>query len=114
MDDLAKRIIYKWEAGGKKPMLVSTPGKGKTAFVNYLGKKLGVNVKAINTSTFEGVDANGMPYINPDTHELNISKAFWLEGLKEGDISTNDSRPETTKWRTNATIKNYRRDEPSK
>lgn len=86
MDDLATRIIYKWEAGGKKPMLVSTPGKGKTAFVNYLGKKLGVNVKAINTSTFEGVDANGMPYINPGTHELEISKPFWLEGLKEGDI----------------------------
>ena len=86
MEDLAKRIIYKWEAGGKKPMLVSTPGKGKTAFVNYLGEKLGVNVKAINTSTFEGVDANGMPYINQDTKELQISKPFWLEGLKEGDV----------------------------
>lgn len=86
MDELSKRIIYKWQAGGKKPMLVSTPGKGKTAFVNYMGEKLGVHVKAINTSTFEGVDANGMPYINPDTHELNISKPFWLEGLKEGDI----------------------------
>lgn len=86
MEDLAKRIIYKWEAGGKKPMLVSTPGKGKTAFVNYLANKLGVNIKAINTSTFEGVDANGMPYIDPETHQLNISKPFWLEGLKEGDI----------------------------
>lgn len=86
MDDLATRIIYKWEADGKKPMLVSTPGKGKTAFVNYLANKLGVNIRAINTSTFEGVDANGMPYINPDTHELNISKPFWLEGLKEGDV----------------------------
>ena len=86
MDELAQRIIYKWEAGGKKPMLVSTPGKGKTAFVNYLGEKLGVNVKAINTSTFEGVDANGMPYINQETHELTISKPFWLEDVKEGDI----------------------------
>ena len=86
MDDLAKRIIYKWQADGKKPMLVSTPGKGKTAFVNYLAETLNVNIKAINTSTFEGVDANGMPYINPDTHELDISKPFWLEGLKDGDI----------------------------
>lgn len=86
MEELAQRIIYKWNAGGKKPMLVSTPGKGKTAFVNYLGKKLGVKVKAINTSTFEGVDANGMPYINPETKELTISKPFWLEDVKEGDI----------------------------
>ena len=84
MEDLAQRIIYKWNAGGKKPMLVSTPGKGKTAFVNYLGEKLGVKVKAINTSTFEGVDANGMPYLNDG--KLNISKPFWLEDLKEGDI----------------------------
>ena len=86
MEELSKRIEYKWKAGGKKPMLVSTPGKGKTAFVNYMGEKLGVKVKAINTSTFEGVDANGMPYINPETKELNISKPFWLEGLKDGDI----------------------------
>ena len=86
MEELAQRIIYKWNAGGKKPMLVSTPGKGKTAFVNYLGEKLGVKVKAINTSTFEGVDANGMPYINPETKELTISKPFWLEDVKEGDI----------------------------
>lgn len=84
MDELATRIIYKWQADGKKPMLVSTPGKGKTAFVNYLAKKLNVNIKAINTSTFEGVDANGMPYLSDG--KLNISKPFWLEGLKDGDI----------------------------
>ena len=56
MEDLATRIEYKWNAGGKKPMLVGKPGCGKTAFVNYMGEKLGVQVKAINTSTFEGVD----------------------------------------------------------
>ena len=33
MDDLAKRIVYKWKAGGKKPMLVGKPGCGKTEFV---------------------------------------------------------------------------------
>lgn len=86
MDGLAQRIIYKWQADGKKPMLVSTPGKGKTAFVNHLADTLHVNIKAINTSTFEGVDANGMPYIDPDTHKLNISKPFWLEDLQDGDI----------------------------
>ena len=86
MDDLAKRVIYKWEAGGKKPMLVGKPGCGKTAFMNCLADKLGVKIRVLNLSTFEGVDANGMPYINPETKELNISKPFWLEGLKEGDI----------------------------
>ena len=28
MEDLAQRIIYKWNAGGKKPMLVGKPGCG--------------------------------------------------------------------------------------
>ena len=39
MEDLAKRITYKWEAGGKKPMLVGKPGCGKTEFVKYLADK---------------------------------------------------------------------------
>ena len=86
MDELAKRIVYKWQAGGKKPLLVGKPGVGKTAFVNYLAKKLNTGIRVINLSTFEGVDANGMPYINPDTHELTISKPWWLEGMKDGDI----------------------------
>ena len=84
MDELAKRIIYKWQAGGKKPMLVGKPGCGKTAFVNYLGEKLGVKVRAVNLSTFEEIDMNGMPYL--DEHKLKISYPFWLEGLKDGDI----------------------------
>lgn len=84
MDDLATRIIYKWEAGGKKPMLVGKPGCGKTAFMNYLADRLGVKIRVINLSTFEGVDANGMPYIN--NGEINISKPWWLKDLKDGDI----------------------------
>lgn len=84
MEELTARVIYKWKAGGKKPMLVGHAGCGKTAFINSLGEKLGVKVKAINTSTFEGIDANGMPYLNDG--KLNISKPFWLEDLEEGDI----------------------------
>ena len=86
MEDLAKRIIYKWEAGGKKPMLVGKPGCGKTAFVHYLGEKLGVKVHVFNLSTFEAVDMNGMPYLNPETHKLNISDPYFVEDTKDGDI----------------------------
>lgn len=84
MEDFKKRVLAKWKAGGKKPMLVGHAGCGKTAFVSSLGEELGVQVKVINTSTFEGVDANGMPYLNDGT--LQISLPFWLEGLKEGDV----------------------------
>lgn len=85
MDTLTQRIIYKWEADSKKPMLCGRPGCGKTAFVNHIAKTLGVKCRAINLSTFEGIDANGMPYLNGQ-HELTVSRPFWLEGLQDGDI----------------------------
>lgn len=84
MDNYKKRVMAKWVAGGKKPMLVGHQGVGKTAFVNALAKELGVACKVINTSTFEGIDANGMPYLVDG--ELKISLPFWLEGLEDGDV----------------------------
>lgn len=86
MDDLAQRIIYKWQAGGKKPMLVGKPGCGKTAFVHYLGEKLGVTVHVFNLSTFEAVDMNGMPYLDPETHKINFSETILMKDTKPGDI----------------------------
>lgn len=84
MEEYKKRVLAKWQAGGKKPMLVGHQGVGKTAFINALAKDLGVECKVINTSTFEGIDANGMPYLV--NGELKISLPFWLEGLKDGDV----------------------------
>lgn len=86
MDELAQRIIYKWQAGGKTPLLIARPGAGKTAFVSYLAQKLGVGLHIINLSTFEAVDMNGMPYIDPDTHEINMSKPWFAKDVKPGDI----------------------------
>ena len=59
---------------------------GKTAFVQYLANKLGVNLRIINLSTFEEVDMNGIPYVDPDTHELKVSKPACFTGLHDGDI----------------------------
>lgn len=84
MDELLLNVEILWETGGKKPLLVGRPGVGKTAFVNKMGEELGVVVKVINTASFEGIDANGMPYLMKD--ELKISLPFWLEGLVDGDI----------------------------
>lgn len=84
MDNMKRNIKILWATGGKKPMLVGRAGCGKTAMVNGLGEELGVKVKAINTASFEGIDANGLPYIKDGT--LEISKPFWLEGLVDGDI----------------------------
>lgn len=98
MEDLAKRIIYKWDAGGKKPMLVGKPGCGKTAFVKYLAEKLGVKLVILNLSTFEASDMNGIPYIDPETHEAKWSDPSWAKDLKDGDIvfldETNLAQPE--------------------
>lgn len=84
MDSMKRNIRILWATGGKKPMLVGRAGAGKTAVVNALGDELGVKVKAINTASFEGIDANGLPYIKEGV--LEISKPFWLEGLADGDI----------------------------
>lgn len=90
MDDLATRIIYKWEAGGKKPMLVGKPGCGKTEFVKYLAKKLGVKLVILNLSTMEASDMNGIPYIDPTTHKMLWSDPSWAEGLEDGDMVFTD------------------------
>ena len=88
MDDLAKRIVYKWKAGGKKPMLVGKPGCGKTEFVKHLAKELDAELIVLNLSTFEAVDMNGMPYIDPETHKINFSTPFFVnrieKAVKEG------------------------------
>ena len=88
MDDLAQRIIYKWQAGGKKPMLVGKPGCGKTAFVNYLAEKMGAELLVINMSTFEASDMNGIPYLDQETHKVKWSLPFWaqqvIENYKDG------------------------------
>lgn len=86
MEDLAKRIQYKWEADTKVPLLLASPGSGKTAFVNYLADKLGVNIRTINLSTFEEIDMNGMPYIDPDTHDIKVTKPAFIQGLEDGDV----------------------------
>ena len=88
MEDLAKRIIYKWESGGKRPMLVGKPGCGKTAFVKYLADKIGADLIVINMSTFEASDMNGIPYLDQETHEVKWSLPFWakqaVENYKNG------------------------------
>lgn len=84
MDNMKRNVKILWATGGKKPMLVGRAGCGKTAFINALGDELGVKVKAINTASFEGIDANGLPYIKEG--KLEISLPFWLEGLVDGDI----------------------------
>lgn len=86
MEELSKRIIYKWDAGGKKPMLVGKPGCGKTEFVKYLANKLGVRLTIINLSTMEASDMNGIPYLDTETHEMKFSDPFWLKDLQDGDI----------------------------
>lgn len=32
------------------------------------------------------MDANGMPYLDPDTHTLKVSTPFWASDLHDGDI----------------------------
>lgn len=86
MEELAQRIIYKWETGTKRPLLIAGPGAGKTAFVNSLADRLGVNIRTINLSTFEEIDMNGMPYIDPTTHTIKVTRPAFLEGLQDGDI----------------------------
>lgn len=86
MEELTKRIIYKWEADTKTPLLLASPGSGKTAYVNYLANKLGVGIRTVNLSTFEEIDMNGMPYIDPDTHKIKVTKPAFIEGMKDGDI----------------------------
>lgn len=86
MDELTKRTLYKWNAGGKAPLYLARPGSGKTAFVIDLAKRLGVGIHIINLATFEAVDLNGMPYIDPDTHEINMSKPWFAKDVKSGDI----------------------------
>ena len=90
MEDLAKRIIYKWDAGGKKPMLVGKPGCGKTEFVKYLANKLGVKLVILNLSTMEASDINGIPYLDQTTHKMLWSDPSWAEELKDGDIVFTD------------------------
>lgn len=86
MEDLIKRIEYKWEADTKTPLLLASPGSGKTAFVNYLANTLDVDIRTVNLSTFEEIDMNGMPYIDPDTHKIKVTKPAFIEGLKDGDV----------------------------
>lgn len=85
MEDLAKRIIYKWEAGGKKPMLVGKPGCGKTAFVQYLADKIGAELIVLNLSTFEASDMNGIPYLDQETHEMKWGDPFFVKQVIEND-----------------------------
>ena len=85
MEDLAKRIIYKWEAGGKKPMLVGKPGCGKTAFVTYLANKIGAELIVLNLATFEASDMNGIPYLDPETHEMKWGDPFFVKQVIEND-----------------------------
>ncbi len=77
MEELSQRIIYKWQAGGKKPMLVGKPGCGKTAFVKYLADKMDAELLILNLSTFEAMDMNGMPYLDPLNHDMLFSLPFW-------------------------------------
>lgn len=86
MEELTKRILYKWEAHTKVPLLVASPGMGKTAFINDLAAKLGVQCRTINVSTLEEIDMNGMPYIDPATHTIRTTKPAFAEGLHDGDI----------------------------
>lgn len=85
MNDLAKRIIYKWNTGGKKPMLVGKPGCGKTAFVEQLAKDVGAELIVLNLSTFEASDMNGIPYLDPETHEMKFSDPFFVKQIIEND-----------------------------
>ena len=83
MEELAQRIIYKWNIGGKKPMLVGKPGCGKTAFVNYLADKIGADLIVLNLSTFEASDMNGIPYLDNETHEMKWSDPFFVKRIIE-------------------------------
>lgn len=85
MNDLAKRIVYKWNTGGKKPMLVGKPGCGKTAFVEQLAKDVGAELIVLNLSTFEASDMNGIPYLDPETHEMKFSDPFFVKQIIEND-----------------------------
>lgn len=78
-NELAQRVIKKWEAGGKKPMLVGKPGCGKTAFVHYLAEKMGADLIVLNLSTMEASDLNGIPYLDQETHEMKWSTPFWAK-----------------------------------
>lgn len=86
MDELTKRIIYKWDSHTKVPLLIASPGKGKTAFINDLADKLGVHCRTINASTMEEIDMNGMPYIDQTTHTIRTTRPAFAEGLQDGDI----------------------------
>lgn len=86
MEDLTTRIQYKWEAGTKCPLLLATPGAGKSSFVMAMAEKMGVRCRVINLASFEEVDMNGIPYVDPKTSKLTISDPYWLEGLEDGDI----------------------------
>ena len=86
MEMYAERIIKKWQAGGKTPVLVARPGAGKTAFVEYLAKKLNTNLHVYNLATFEAVDLNGIPYLDQDTHAPRMSVPAFAADLKDGDI----------------------------
>lgn len=68
------------------PVLLARPGSGKTAFVSHLADALGVGLHVINLSTFEAVDLNGMPYIDPETHDINMSKPWFAKNVKPDDI----------------------------
>lgn len=59
---------------------------GKTAFVEYLAQKLNTTAHIINLASFEEVDMNGMPYIDPDTHEVRLTVPAFAKDLKPGDI----------------------------
>ena len=86
MEELSQRIIYKWNSSTKTPLLIASPGMGKTAFIHALADKLGVKCRVINVSTLEEIDMNGMPYIDPDTHTIKTTQPAFIQGLTDGDI----------------------------
>lgn len=57
----AKRPIFLWSA----------PGLGKSDIIKQLGLELEAPVIDVRLSLFEPTDIKGIPYFNPETHQMN-------------------------------------------
>lgn len=69
------------------PMLVSSPGLGKTSFVKQLADKKGVKVFNLILSQANPSEVAGMVMPDPDgSHRTHIYDPQWVHELHDGDI----------------------------
>jgi hypothetical protein len=78
----ARELVLDTFKAGKVPMLVSSPGLGKSSLAKQIAAKYNLKLIDIRLSQCDPADLNGFPFLNPETGRAGYKPMdFWpLEG----------------------------------